>query len=84
LNRGTSSGGVEMIESSQNKGLDRNILDMLSHYGNLSLQDLCYELEENDDLNLQSISRDAVLSRLEFLSTIGFVEFEGDKWVARK
>jgi hypothetical protein len=84
LNRGINNGGAEMIEASQIRGLDRNILDILSHYGNLSLQDLCYELEENDDLNLQSISRDAVLSRLEFLSTIGFVKFEGDKWVARK
>jgi hypothetical protein len=49
----------------------------------LSLQDLWYELEENDDLNLQSISRAAVLGRLEFLSTIGFVKFEGDKWIIR-
>jgi hypothetical protein len=57
---------------------------MLFHYGSLSLKDLWYELEENDDLNLQSISRDTVLGRLQFLSTIGFVKFEGDKWVIRK
>jgi hypothetical protein len=84
LNRGTNSGGAEMIETGQIRELDRSILDMLSHYESLSLQGLWCELEENDDLNLQSISRAAVLGRLEFLSTIGFVKFEGDKWVARK
>jgi hypothetical protein len=83
LNRGTNSGGAEMIEAGQIRELDRSILDMLSHYESLSLQDLWYELEENDDLNLQSISRAAVLDRLEFLSTIGFVKFEGDKWIIR-
>jgi hypothetical protein len=83
LNRGINSRVAEMMEAGQIRELDRNILDMLSHYENLSLQDIWYEPEENDDLNLQSIARAAVLSRLEFLSTIGFVKFKGDKWVIR-
>lgn len=73
-----------MIEASQIRELDRSILGMLSHYGNLNLHDLWYELEENDDLNLQSISKDAILGRLQFLLTIGLVKLEGDKWILRK
>jgi hypothetical protein len=83
LNRGRNIRVAEMMEASQMRELDRKILDMLSHYENLSLQDIWCELEENGDLNRQSIARAAVLSRLEFLSTIGFVKFKGDKWVIR-
>ena len=73
-----------MIEANPFEEIDKSILDILSHYGSLSLQDLWYELGENYDLNVQPVTKDEVLSRLEFLTTIEFVKFEGDEWIIRK
>jgi DNA-binding Lrp family transcriptional regulator len=72
------------MEAKHLEEIDKNILDILSHYGSLSLQDLWYELGENRDLKEQPVTWDAVLNRLEFLSTIGFVKSEGDEWIIRK
>ena len=73
-----------MMEANHFEEIDKNILDILSHYGSLCLQDLWYELGENRDLKEEPVTKDAVLTRLEFLSTIGFVKSEGDEWIIRK
>ncbi len=64
--------------------IDKIIIDVISHFGTINLMDLWYELGESRDLKEQPVTKDEVLSRLEFLSAKGFVESEGDEWIIIK
>ena len=64
--------------------MDKIILDVISHFGTISLMDLWYELGESGDLKEQPVTEDEVFSRLEFLAAKGLVKSEGDEWVIKK
>ena len=64
--------------------VDKIILDVISHFGTISLMNLWYELGESGDLKEQPVTEDGVLSRLEYLATKGLVKSEGDEWVIKK
>ena len=70
-----------MNETKYFEKIDEIILDVISHFGTISLMDLWYELGENGDLKEQPVTKDEVLSRLEFLSAKGFVKSEDDEWI---
>ena len=73
-----------MNESKYLVKIDKIILDVISHFGTISLMDLWYELGESGDLKEQPVTEDEVLSRLEFLAAKGLVKSEGDEWVIKK
>jgi hypothetical protein len=73
-----------MNESKYLAKIDKIILDVISHFGTISLMDLWYELGESGDLKEQPVTEDGVLSRLEYLATKGLVKSEGDEWVIKK
>lgn len=73
-----------MNESKYLVKIDKIILDVISHFGTMSLMDLWYELGESSDLKEQSVTEDEVLSRLEFLAAKGLVKSEGDEWVIKE
>ena len=64
--------------------IDNIILDVISHFGTISLMDLWYELGESDDLKEKPVTEDEILSRLEYLAARGLVKSEGDEWVIKK
>lgn len=68
--------------------LDQNILRILSLYEGLAVGQLWYEIGE-DDATVENVTKEEVLSRLEFLRGRGLVECmkeqEGDvKWTVKK
>jgi len=68
--------------------LDQNILRILSLYEGLAVGQLWYEIGE-DDATVENVTKEEVLSRLEFLRRRGLVkcmkEQEGDvKWTVKK
>jgi len=69
-----------MNETKYLEKIDEIILDVIFHYGTISLLDLWYELGESCELKEQPVTADGVLSRLEFLSTNGFIKSEGGEW----
>jgi len=73
-----------MNETKYLEKIDEIILDVISHFGTISLMDLWYELGESHDLKEQLVTKAEVLSRLELLAAKGFVESEGDEWVIIK
>ena len=73
-----------MNESKYLVKIDNIILDVVSHFGTISLMDLWYELGESGDLKEQPMTEDEVLSRLEFLAAKGLVKSKGDEWVIKK
>jgi hypothetical protein len=73
-----------MNETKYLEKIDEIILDVISHFGTISLMDLWYELGESHDLKEQPVTKAEVLSRLELLAAKGFVESEGDEWVTVK
>jgi len=73
-----------MNESEYLVKIDNIILDVISHFGTISLMDLWYELGESDDLKEKPVTEDEILSRLEFLAARGLVKSEGDEWVIKK
>ena len=72
-----------MNESKYLSEIDKIILDVISHFGTISLMDLWYELGESSDLKEQPVTEDEILSRLEFLAAKGLVKSEGDEWVIK-
>jgi DNA-binding Lrp family transcriptional regulator len=70
-----------MNETEYLEKIDEIILDVLSHFGTISLLDLWYELGESHVLKGRIVTKDEVLRRLEFLAANGFVKSEGDEWV---
>jgi len=56
------------------EAIDRKILEIISHYGNLNLLDLWYELGECDDLKEIPVTEEEVVNRLWFLQDQGVVE----------
>ena len=56
------------------EAIDRKILEIISHYGNLNLLDLWYELGECDDVKEIPVTEEEVVSRLRFLQNQGVVE----------
>jgi hypothetical protein len=73
-----------MNESEYLVKIDNIILDVISHFGTISLTDLWYELGESDDLKEKPVTEDEILSRLEYLAARGLVKSEGDEWVIKK
>jgi hypothetical protein len=73
-----------MNESEYLVKIDNIILDVISHFGTISLMDLWYELGESDDLKEKPVTEDEILSRLEYLAARGLVKSEGDEWVIKK
>jgi len=73
-----------MNESKYLSEIDKIILDIISHFGTISLMDLWYELGESSDLKEQPVTEDEILSRLEFLAAKGLVKSEGDEWVIKE
>ena len=73
-----------MNESKYLAKIDKIILDVISHFGKISLMDLWYELGESGDIEEQPMTEDEVLSRLEFLASKDLVKSEGDEWVIKK
>lgn len=73
-----------MNETKYLEKIDKIIIDVISHFGTISLMDLWCELGENRDLKEQPVTKDEVLSGLEFLAAKGFVEPEGDEWVIKE
>ncbi len=73
-----------MNESKYLEKIDKIILDVISHFGTISLLDLWYELGESSDLKEQSVTEDEILGRLEFLAAKGLVKSEGDEWVIKE
>ncbi|MGD8212244.1 MAG: hypothetical protein PVF32_20445 [Desulfobacterales bacterium] len=64
--------------------IDKIILDIISHFGTISIEDLWYELGESGDLKEQPMTEDEVLRRLEFLAAKDLVKSEGDEWVIKE
>ncbi len=68
--------------------VDRNILDIISHYGSLSLLELWDEIGEDDALKHQILTKEEALKKLEFFMEQGFVERvmeEGSpRWALKK
>jgi len=68
--------------------VDRQILDIISHYGSLVFQDLWWEIGKEDTLKEQMPTREKAQIKLEFLEAQGFVkriEPEGiSHWTLRK
>jgi len=73
-----------MNESEYLVKIDNIILDVISHFGTISLMDLWCELGESDDLKEKPVTEDEILSRLEYLAARGLVKSEGDEWVIKK
>ena len=67
-----------MYEAKYLEKIDEIILNVLSHYGKISLRDLCYELGESNELKGRIVTTDEVLRRLGFLSAKGFVKSAAD------
>jgi len=63
-----------MEKSNHLEAIDREILDIISHYEILSLLDLWYELGECDDLKEIPVTKEEVVNRLRFLQDQGVVE----------
>jgi len=57
------------------EAIDRKILDIISHYENLSSLDLWYELGECDDVKEMPVTEEEIVSRLRFLQNQGVVEY---------
>jgi len=82
------SWGINMKENQSLGEIDRNILDIISHYGSLEFIELWYEIGEDDALKKHQMTKEELLMRLEFLETQGFVEHiiiseNSTQWVLR-
>jgi len=54
--------------------VDRKILDIISHYGNLEFMELWDEIGEDDTLKEHIMTEEEALRRFEFLEAQGFVK----------
>ncbi|MBT3312085.1 MAG: hypothetical protein HN931_06225 [Desulfobacterales bacterium] len=77
-----------MKENQSLEEVDRNILDIISHYGSLEFIELWYEIGEDDALKKHQMTKEELLMRLELLETQGFVEHfiiseESTLWVLK-
>lgn len=69
--------------------VDRKILDIISHYGNLEFMELWYEIGEDDTLKEQIMTQEEALRRFELLEAQGFVKSVTDdegmtRWALKK
>lgn len=54
--------------------VDRQILNIISHYGSLVIQDLWWEISRQNNLNEQIPTKEKAQTKLEFLEVQGFVK----------
>ena len=69
--------------------VDRNILDIISHYGSLTFLDLWYEIGEDYVLKEQIMTKEELSRKLEFFVAQGYVESVKDsegstRWALKK
>jgi len=69
--------------------IDRNILDIISHYGSLEFIELWYEIGEDDAMKKHQMTKKELLLILEFLETQGYVKpikisKESTRWALKK
>ena len=64
--------------------IDKDIIDILSHYDRLDFIDLWYELREGGDTEEHISTKHELLRRLELLASKGFVKSKGDVWIFTK
>ena len=65
--------GIQNLEE-----VDRKILDIISHYGNLEFMELWDEIGEDDTLKEQIMTKKDALRRIEFLEERGIVKRVSD------
>lgn len=63
-----------MKENQSLGGVDRKILDIISHHGSLEFLEMWYEIGEDDALKTQILTKKELSGRLEFLVAQGYVE----------